>query len=591
MTRTSAILLGVAGALAVWAVALKVTGGVDLRPVGIPFRTTDWFRPALLAGVALAIWISRFPRSAVRAIEAMVALTDRIAPLLAMGLAIGTLIVGLRFGTYVAGGADSYGYLSEARLWLAGDLVVPQPFTRDLPWPEQDETFSPLGYRPSLSGGAIVPRYSPGLPILMALAARVVGECGFYLITPVLGAITIWLTWLLGAQTGSRLAGVGAAALLATSPVFVFMLLSPMTDVPVMPFFAAAMLFAWSKVRGHAFWTGLALAGAIMIRPNLAPIAGVFAIFFAIREATWRQRFVAVAMLTAGILPAVVADGLINAHLYGSPGTSGYGDLRGLYAWGFLIENLARYPKWLIDTHTPLIALSVVPLIAIRRVDTGARAPILLCAALVVALWASYLFYLVFDAWWYLRFVLASFPPILVLAMHGWRIIADLLPSWARAVILTSVFAFVATFQVQQIEQKELLNFRIGESVYPSAAAYVDRALPRNALIISMLHSGSIRFYANRLTMRFEVLDPAWWPRALEVLVSKGYRPYVLLAESEEEQFRQRFNLGATDDAPGSILAEITSPQQHVRLYDPLRQTTPAKPDPIPRVLPCPCGW
>ena len=114
--------------------------------------------------------------------------------------------------------------------------------------------------------------------------------------------------------------------------------------------------------------------------------------------------------------------------------------------------------------------------------------------------------------------------------------------------------------------------------------------LPRNALIISMLHSGSIRFYANRLTMRFEVLDPVWWPRAVDVLVSKGYRPYVLLAESEEEQFRQRFGLGANDDAPGSILAEIAEPQ-HVRLYDPLRQVAPAKPDPIPRVLVCPCGW
>jgi hypothetical protein len=284
--RTAASLLGVAGALAVWAVVLKLTGGLDLRPAGIPFRTTDWFRPAVVAVLLLAIWIVRFPRSAVRAIDSIVALTNRIAPLLAIGFAIGTLIVGLRFGTYVAGGADSYGYLSEARLWLAGDLIVPQPFTQDLPWPEQDETFSPLGYRPWRVPGAMVPRYSPGLPILMALAARVVGECGFYLITPILGAFAIWLTYLLGAQTGSRMAGVGAAGLLATSPVFVFMLLSPMTDVPVMPFFAAALILAWSKVRAHAFWTGLALSGAIMIRPNLAPVVGVFAIFFAIRETT-----------------------------------------------------------------------------------------------------------------------------------------------------------------------------------------------------------------------------------------------------------------------------------------------------------------
>jgi hypothetical protein len=589
-TRTAAILLGLAGTFAAWAALLAWTGGVDLRPLGIPFRTTEWFRPAGAAFVLVSIWIIRFPGAARRLVDALVALTDRAAPLLVVGLAVGTLIIGLRFGSYVAGGADSYGYVSEAKLWRAGELVVQQPFTRDLPWPEQDETFSPLGYRPWRSGGAIVPRYAPGLPILMALAALILGDCGMYVITPVLGAVTIWLTYVLGVQTGSRIVGLGAAALLASSPVFVFMLLSPMSDVPVMPFFAAALIIASSKVRARAFWTGLALSGAIMIRPNLAPVAGVFVVFLAVREATWRQRFAAVVACGLGVLPSLVAIGIINAHLYGAPWTSGYGDLRELFAWRFLVDNLSRYPKWLVDTHTPLIGLCVVPLIAVRRVEAGSQAAVLLCGAFVLALWGSYLFYLPFDAWWYLRFVLASFPPILVLALLGWRLIVSFLPSWGRAVVLAGLFAGVATFQVRQIQDMYLLNFRIGESVYPSAASYVDKVLPRNAVIVTGQHSGSIRFYAGRLTMRFDVLDPAWWPRALDVLVAKGYRPYVLLTEPEEEPFRQQFSLSARDDAPGTIVAEMTQPQR-IRLYDPLRQTSPTKPEAIPRVLVCPCYW
>src|SRR5689334_10820026 len=214
-TRTSAILLGLTAMFAMWAGLLAWTGGVDLRPVGIPFRTSEWFRPAGVALVLLAIWIVKFPGSARRFVDAVVALTDRAAPLLAIGLAIGTLIVGLRFGSYVAGGADSFGYLSQARLWRAGHLVVQQPFTREMPWPEQDETFSPLGYKPWHTSGTSVPTYAPGLPILMALAAVMLGDCGMYLVTPVLGATTIWLTYMLGARTESRLVGVGAAALLA----------------------------------------------------------------------------------------------------------------------------------------------------------------------------------------------------------------------------------------------------------------------------------------------------------------------------------------------------------------------------------------
>jgi hypothetical protein len=574
---------------AAWALVLVLTGGVDLRSVGIPFRTTDWVRPAIAAVVLVVIWVIRFPRAAVRAIEVLVVLTDRAAPLLALGLAIVTLIMGLRFGSYVAGGADSYGYLSEARLWMAGDLVVQQPFARELPWPEQDATFAPLGYRPWRFGGAIVPTYSPGLPLLMALAARILGDCGMYVVTPVLGAVTIWLTYLLGARTGSRSVGLGAAALVASSPVFVFMLLSPMTDVPVMPFFLAALILAVSTVRGRAFWTGLMLSEAIMIRPNLAVVTGLFAVFFAIREATWRQRIVAIGTLGLGVLPSVVAIALINAHLYGAPGRSGYGDLSELFAWRFLWDNLSRYPKWLIESHTPLIGLFVVPLIAVRRVEAGARAAMLLCGAFILVLWVCYLFYIPFEAWWFLRFVLASFPPMLVLALHGWRLIVSRLPSWGRAVVLAGVFGGVATFQVRQIQDMRLLDFRDWESAYPSAAGYVDKALPRNAVIITMQHSGSVRFYANRLTIRFDVLDPAWWPRALDALVAKGYRPYVLLSPSEEEPFRHRFDLSARDDAPGTIIAEMIEP--HVRLYDPLRQTSPAKPDPISRVRPCPCGW
>ena len=125
---------------------------------------------------------------------------------------------------------------------------------------------------------------------------------------------------------------------------------------------------------------------------------------------------------------------------------------------------------------------------------------------------------------------------------------------------------------------------------YTSVGEYVRRHLPANAVILTVQHSGSIRYYSNRLTLRWDFLAPEWWPRALSTLSERGYRPYVLLTSSEETAFRSRFRLSTVEDGPGTILAVFQGAE--VRLYDPLRLASDA-PDPIPpiRAFPCGCFW
>ena len=48
-----------------------------------------------------------------------------------------------------------------------------------------------MGYRPAISGHAIVPSYSPGLPLLMAIAERAAGACGPYYVVPVMGGLCV----------------------------------------------------------------------------------------------------------------------------------------------------------------------------------------------------------------------------------------------------------------------------------------------------------------------------------------------------------------------------------------------------------------
>src|SRR5207245_1577338 len=95
-----------------------------------------------------------------------------------------------------------------------------------------DWSLSPLGYQPGTAPRTIVPRYSPGLPLLMAAAKVGTGLYGPFYVAPVLGGLCVVLTYLLGALLVDRLVGVTAALLLAGSPTFQLMLFAPMSDVP-----------------------------------------------------------------------------------------------------------------------------------------------------------------------------------------------------------------------------------------------------------------------------------------------------------------------------------------------------------------------
>ena len=56
-----------------------------------------------------------------------------------------------------------------------------------------------------------------------------------------------------------------------------------------------------------------------------------------------------------------------------------------------------------------------------------------------------------------------------------------------------------------------------------------------------MQHSGSIRHYSGRPTLRYDSLDPEWLDRAIAHLRSAGYEPYLLLEKFEVPIFRERF--------------------------------------------------
>jgi hypothetical protein len=80
-----------------------------------------------------------------------------------------------------------------------------------------------------------------------------------------------------------------------------------------------------------------------------------------------------------------------------------------------------------------------------------------------------------------------------------------------------------------------------GEAKYIEVARYVDDTLPSNAVVYSLQHSGSIRYYSGRLTLRWDYLPPDWLDRSIEHLQRTGVEPFLLLDNWEVPLFRERF--------------------------------------------------
>ena len=111
-----------------------------------------------------------------------------------------------------------------------------------------------------------MPTYPAGLPMAIAPVRRIGGELAAYLVVPFLGALAVWCTYALGARLHSRPAGVAAAALLATSPIFLFQLVQPMSDVR----YVVALRSLRCRRCRVAACAGAAPAAST--RPNLLPL-------------------------------------------------------------------------------------------------------------------------------------------------------------------------------------------------------------------------------------------------------------------------------------------------------------------------------
>jgi hypothetical protein len=424
MRRSATIRYG-AGRLAVagaalataWAAVTLLSGGFAIHAGPLALSSRDPIRPLLVAIVLMA-----GGRTLLRggefgpAIRALTGARGRRPARMASAAAAAVLIVSIAWNTRAAGGSDSSCYVLQAEAFARGQLTLTDALSQVVPG-ATSAMFAPTGFVPSrIAPFAAVPICGPGLALAMS-AVSFAGRDAVFFVVPAFAALAVWVTFLLGRRLDDAVTGATAAVLLATSPIFLYQSVQPMSDVPAAALWLAALAFLRvpadpaQKTGGHGrqIAAGVCASAAVLMRPNIALIVLPLSFLLPTRRALLRFGLAAV--------PGLVAMAWLNAARYGSPWVSGYGRTDVLFSLAHVAPNLARYPRWLMETETPFIlAAAIAPWWAWRC--RRSAAPLVMVLATAVGLTVTtYLAYTVFDDWWYLRFLLPALPILFILSV------------------------------------------------------------------------------------------------------------------------------------------------------------------------------
>ena len=445
-------------------------------------------------------------------------------------------------------------------------------------WPDVPATLTPLAYTRNAVPDVLVPVYPPGLSLMMAPLTLIHANAVFLLV-PLCAALTVWLTVRARARdlrAGGRSArgaarrrepdvsAAGGAAderragrrALALRPGPRTPAVNRCGDSRRRRLVAGHSRAAQPGAAASARRGGVRHAEAA---PSDRPAGAISLANLPWTRAIWP-------LLAA--MPGVVALGAIQAVRYGSPLGSGYGSFDDLFGLSNVAPNLARYPRWMTETHTPLIWLWLLAPLSFRFLDRGARAFgwILLQLRGRRRPCLPSLRVLQPEEWSYTRFLLPALPvmPVLVALRAVDRGAAH------RAVARRSAAAAVVCVVVAALSVYSAVSLggvrhaRRGAEISPrrrlrQRAAAGDRVRARRAA--QRQHHGTTR---GGRPCAGTCSTPASLDRAIASLRRAGYEPFVVLDVEEDEQLPRA--LRRTRSAGGRRADPDGDARQHQRL-------------------------
>lgn len=552
--RTTTVWMLAAAILAcALAVVVAMVGGfrVDIGLVRLSARTPS--RVLFVAAMAFfgAVLSAERGRRTASIRDALALINERVGSALrsfpritTVAVAVTVVVCALYFGSRVAGGSDSYGYVSQARMWAKGMLREPVPLMGEVDWPYAREALTPLGYRPALAENAMVPAYSAGLPLVMAVFEVVFGPGAVFWVVPLCGGLAILATYRLAVTLAGREAALASSVWLGTSPIFLHQLITaPMSDIPTTAWWMVSLALMTFDRKGQALLSGCFAGLAIVTRPNLAPLLAIGAGYYVWRSIARRGHVWHLALFLAGAAPALGLVAFLNTFWFGSPLMSGYGHVATYFNVSNVGPNAWRHLRWLVDAHTPALLLALPGAFWLaKRLKTPHVAGLPTAVSLfALGVASSYLALEVFESWTYSRFLLPALPFLIISATSAiWQLLSRWLPG-TGAVALAFGLIIVATHGLTFSRTRHVFELKLAELRYSAIADLAAAKLPERAVLVAEEHSGSARHHAARPTIRFNEIPPTDLDRVLANLGALGYVPYFLLEQWEEPLFRDRF--------------------------------------------------
>ena len=372
---------------------LPWTGGFKVSIAGLRFSSHSWERPGSSspAGAARSFWLGsrRGLLSRCRAPCARAGLV-RIRRIARGEAAMLDARAGIGFGTFASGGADSYGYVGQARLLAHGRLTDTIPRQPRLPVARRRIHADAAG----VHQGAIARRDRAAISsgaAASACAAFGRFRTGDLLLVPVFGVLAdLDHATASESSCGDRARRrAGRAVLLALSPTFLYQVVQPMSDVP-----CAACWLCGTVVGRHAErGAGAAGAGALCVARHSDPAESraASALVFVLAFAAGRcARCAARCVFVAALVPGLVLLGWIQHVRYGSPVGIGIRGRHDVFSVGYILPNLARYPRWITESHTPFIWLSLLAPFWIARMREATALLAWTAAGVSLAVWIAY---------------------------------------------------------------------------------------------------------------------------------------------------------------------------------------------------------
>ena len=153
-----------------------------------------------------------------------------------------------------------------------------------------------------------------------------------------------------------------------------------------------------------------------------------------------------------------------------------------------------------------------------------------------------YVLYFEFNHWETLRFLLPAIVLLTIAAAGGLSALAQRLGSQWVAAIVIAVCAIVPAVQSERFLRREgVPQLMEAEARYPLVASHVKARTAPNAIVLAAQHSGSIRHYGERVTLRWDLMRSEDLEPLMHAVAEHGHPLYVVLEGEEQRRFMTGF--------------------------------------------------